>query len=100
MTSLEGLEGFVQRTFRITNGLSSSGMQRVIVMERMGDVTWHASVLKFDKSFYLRVARLIEGVKLLHEKGFVHRNSSSRNVIVRHADPVFVAMIDCGSTVP
>jgi serine/threonine protein kinase len=99
-TSLEGLEGFVPRTFRITNGLSSSCMQRVIVMERMGDVTWHAGVLKFDKSFYLRFARLIEGVKLLHEKGFVHRNLSSRNVMVRHADPVFVAMIDFGSAMP
>jgi hypothetical protein len=64
---LEGLGGFVPKRIPITGGIEKSCFFRTIAMERVGDANC-------NRGFYIRFARLVEAVKTLHDKGFIHRD--------------------------
>ncbi len=90
---LDGLDGFVPKRFEITGGLSDGCKQRVMVLERKGSSSWTTVVKKFDKSFNLRFAKLIEAVRELHNRGFVHMVIRRPSVLVDSGNPDTVALI-------
>ena len=69
-------------------------------MERIVGSTWLQVVDKFDMNFYVRFARLLEAVRALHEKGFVHFDLKPSNIMVRQEDPDFICLIDFGLASP
>jgi serine/threonine protein kinase len=97
---LDGLKGFSPRPFAISGGIEPRCSFRMLAMEKLGDADWDDVVFEFDKGFYLRLAKLIEAVRELHEMGFIHRDIKGDNVRVRTADPEYVGLIDFGITRP
>ena len=93
---LNGLGGLAPRIYKISSGVSQACSSRVIALEKLGDANWGNAVRLFDKNFYLRFARLIEVVRTLHEKGFIHHDLKGDNIRVKNADPNYVALIDFG----
>jgi hypothetical protein len=79
---LDGYQGIVPRTFSISTNLPDKCRSEMFALESVGDGDWADIVKIEDRSFYLRMARLIKVIRSLHEFGFVHKDLSERNVRV------------------
>jgi len=93
---LDGLEGFAPKLVPITGGISSRCEKKLVAMDLVGDALWSEVVTRFDAGFYIRFARLLEAVKTMHDKGFIHMDLKGDNIRVRTADPEFIGLIDFG----
>ena len=76
----------------ITSGLPLGCERRVLAMELKGDATWADEVKTFDRSFYIRFAKLLEAVRTMHERGFVLGDMKGTSVRVKRSDPEFIAL--------
>lgn len=90
---LKGLSGFAPKMFPIVSGLPAGVEQRAIAMEFVGDSNWSDEVKSFDRSFFVRFARLLEAVRSLHALGFVHLDIVGENIRVKREYDSFLALI-------
>ena len=87
---LDGLDGFTSKVIPITEGVPAGCERRVKAIELKGNALWADEVKAYDRGLYLRFARLVEAVRTLHDKGFVHKFLAGANVRVERDDPDMV----------
>jgi hypothetical protein len=97
---LDGLNGFVPRVYEINSGIAPGCEEQILLMDQLGDSDWADVVETYKSETYRRFAKLLEAVRDLHEKGFVHRDLKGDNIRVKRFDSSYVALIDLGNAVP
>ena len=105
---LDGLNGFAPRMIPLTHSSSSIRMSkdcldRLIVMEKAGDIDWADSLIKsstLNSEQYMHLSRAIDAMKELHGLGFVHLDLHGHNFRLKEGDSSFLKIIDFGEMEP
>jgi serine/threonine protein kinase len=71
-------------------------LQRVIVMDAVGDKTFVEIRAPSVKDTYTRLGKLLEAIKTLHATGISHGDLHGRNIRVNSTDPSKVFLVDFG----
>ena len=100
MEFLDGLDGHAPKVIGIIDGVKHKCEDRTIAMELVGDADFDTVVDTIDSNFYARFARLIEVLRVLHDRGLAHGDLHGGNVRVKSNDPSFVALIDFAAANP
>jgi predicted Ser/Thr protein kinase len=99
LQALDGLAGFAPRMYPLdkTNpGINSDCVQRVIVMDAVGDKTFMEIAAPSVIDTYTRLGKLVEAIKTLHATGISHGDLHGNNIRVNSADPSKVFLVDFG----
>lgn len=97
---LDGLDGVLPKYVPITSGVYPQCDLKVFAMELVGESNFRDVVKRFDKGFYVRIVKVLENLRAVHNKGFVLIDVKGDNVRVKRDDPEYVVMIDLGDLYP
>jgi serine/threonine protein kinase len=98
LKSLNGLEGFFPNVYSILEPPEKDCERFTMVMDLVGDIDWKEFPHKANREFFIRAAKLIEAVKLLHDTGLRHGDLHQGNIRIESKDPTKVYLIDFGSS--
>ncbi len=99
LQALDGLGGFAPRMYPLDKtdpGINSDCVQKVIVMDAVGDKTFTEIPAPSVKDTYTRLGKLVEAIKTLHATGISHGDLHGNNIRVNSADPSKVFLVDFG----
>jgi tRNA A-37 threonylcarbamoyl transferase component Bud32 len=99
LQALDGLGGFAPRMYPLDKtdpGIDSDCVQKVIVMDAVGDKTFTEIPAPSVKDTYTRLGKLVEAIKTLHATGISHGDLHGNNIRVNSADPSKVFLVDFG----
>jgi serine/threonine protein kinase len=97
--SLHGLKGGIPRMHALKQHGQGSNrcLNQILVMDKLGDADWGRVTRSTpDAWLYRRLARLLDIVRSLHEKGFVHFDIKGDNVRVNSQSSEAAFLIDFG----
>jgi hypothetical protein len=103
ISALDGLNGGVPRIHKIEkipSSLKSLFRGRVLVMDRRGDAEWSDIPMVESREFNMRFSRLIEIVRDMHDRGFVHNDIKPMNIRISTTYPAAVTLIDFDQAEP
>jgi tRNA A-37 threonylcarbamoyl transferase component Bud32 len=99
LQALDGLDGFTPKMYpldRSNPGIRTHCLQRVIVMDAVGDKTFSEIPQPTVQDTYTRLGKLLEAIKTLHATGISHGDLHGNNIRVNSADPSKVFLVDFG----
>jgi tRNA A-37 threonylcarbamoyl transferase component Bud32 len=99
LQALDGLDGFTPKMYpldRSNPGIRTHCLQRVIVMDAVGDKTFDEIRTPSVKDTYTMLGKLLEAIKTLHATGISHGDLHGDNIRVNSADPSKVFLVDFG----
>jgi hypothetical protein len=94
--------GGIPREYKVTwmNVDEELFKNRVIVMDRVGDMEWGEFRHGFDRHFINRLIVLLNTLRGVHERGFLHFDIKGANIRVSATDSSKVFLIDFGQGRP
>ena len=73
---------------------------RVIIMDRVGDMEWGEFRHKLDRHYRTRLLNLLDTIEQVHATGFIHDDIKGANIRINSSNPNEVILIDFGQARP